>query len=66
MHDGRFEPAIDVAVFYIGGGRDNQWLSPLLRAIGPAPRGTTPDVEGLNAFVRALTGGDARERWSAG
>jgi cytochrome c peroxidase len=56
MHDGSSPTIADVALFYSAGGRDNAWLSPILRSIGPAPPGVTPDFEGIASFVRALTG----------
>jgi cytochrome c peroxidase len=54
MHDGSLGSPAAVAIFYGGGGRWNAWLSPTTPP--PAPPGVTPDFEGIEAFVRALTG----------
>ena len=58
MHDGNFGSISEVAFFYAGGGRDNDWLSPLFRSIGRAPGGSVPpqDLDDINVFIRALTG----------
>jgi cytochrome c peroxidase len=58
MHDGNFPTVDSVVFFYAGGGRDNHWISPTLRAIGRAPGGSIPpqDLEDFLNFLRALTG----------